>query len=386
MTSFKDKLKKEFAGKRCVSFWDNEIAIDKDGDPVVHVGLNEMFRPMDADYLPAEVDGIKITYIYTGDIKLMQNQRTRFDPLIGGISIGALDVTAGTLGGIVFDKDSGRAYILTSEHVVSNTRNIDPTHPKADSIIIQPGSYDGGKMEDNCGFLHRVGGMKKAVLSGNPCDIDAALVSPTREYDGNELNGIGTIDNLEHVQGENGDLVVKSGRTTGVTESLISSTDISANIPNIWGGTAYMEKLISVSPAFLEGGDSGSIVYKYGSMEPVGLAFAGSSVISLVIPAETIVKKFNIRFGDKKPEEDDKEGGDNVSPNDVLDKPIWKMKEFWVPIVTGIATAISVALEVGTGVLIEPATIISLGLFLLSIFLGVEWANGTKIYMKLKGK
>lgn len=69
-----------------------------------------------------------------------------------------------------------------------------------------------------------------------------------------------------------------------------------------------------------------------------------------------------------------------------MDKPIWKMKEFWLPVITGLATAISFAIEVGTGILLEPAILVSIGLFLLGAFLGVDWAMAKKCTDELNKK
>lgn len=385
---FREKLKNHFKGKPFVAIWENDVGLDYRNDPVIRVGLNASVSLKEMEDMPAEVDGVKIVYYHAGDIRLMAlNQRAMHDPMISGISFGAVDVSAGTLGGVVYDKETNLKYLLTNEHVVSASNNLDPEWPPKYHYMIQPGSYDGGNAVDHhAGNLKKVGGMKQAVLEGQTCDIDAALVIPSRDIIDDELWGIGKIEKYKHVEVVEDDEIIKSGRTSGVTTAFVCSVDVSANIHNIWGGAAHMEHLIRTKTSFLEGGDSGSIVYKKNTMEPVGLAFAGSSLISLIIPAETISKEFGVDFGNASFEEDESDSDEGEGGEDEVEAetPIWQMKEFWLPILTGIATAIALALELGTGIVVEVATIVSLGVLLLSIFLGVDWATVKKHSLKLK--
>ena len=295
---FEKHLRERFGGKYTVATW--EIVPTEDGrDEVIHVGLAKAeLSLMEASDLPAEIDGVKVVYFYVGPIKALTQKY--YEPLIGGISFGAIDITAGTLGGVVYDRVTDSPFLLTNEHVVSDTSNIDPDHPPLLWPILQPGPVDGGK-KPAAGFLSQTGGLKEKALRGEPCNIDAALVTPERGFNAHKYWGMGDVEEFEHTEVQPGDRIIKSGRTTGVTSNTVASVGVSANIGGMsWSDPVVVENLIMTRSSFVEGGDSGSRVWKSETMEPVGLVFAGSWLTSLIIPAETICNKLNVYFGRKK--------------------------------------------------------------------------------------
>ena len=309
LEQFKKDVNKYFAGNVDVASWEIEPVVEN-GEEVIHVGIAESnFQALNFRNLPAEIDGVKVEYYYTGKVELLKTDR--HDPIIGGVSFGAKDITTGTLAGIVWDKDTGIPYFLTNEHVVSDTMNTDPDHPPKYHKILQPGPIDGGLYPLNeAGLLKVVGGMKKAALQGKPCNIDAALVTPTRAFAKHTFLGLGDIPELEHVDAKKGDKIVKSGRTTGVTTATVGAVNVSVNIGGIaWNSPVTVEGVIQTTSSFVEGGDSGSRVWKTETAEPIGIVFAGSWLTSLIIPAETICKAFNVTFA-REPQ-DQKPIGDN---------------------------------------------------------------------------
>ena len=307
---FKKDVNRYFEGNADVASWEVEPVVE-DGEEIIRVGLSESdFQALNFRNLPAEIDGVKVEYYYTGEFKLLATER--YDPIIGGASFGAKDITTGTLAGIVWGNDTGSPYFLTNEHVVSDTMNTDPDHPPKDHKILQPGPIDGGMYpRDEAGLLKTVGGMKKAALEGKPCNIDAALVKPTRSFKEHKFVGVGDVPELKHIKAKVGDRIIKSGRTTGVTTATIGSLNVSANIGGVaWKSPVTVEGVIQTTSAFVKGGDSGSRVWKIDTGEPIGIVFAGSWLTSLIIPAETICKAFNVTFArepqDQKPIGDDK--------------------------------------------------------------------------------
>jgi len=75
------------------------------------------------------------------------NRTMRIRPLIGGISIGSINVTAGTLAGRVIDRETGQKMLLSNYHVFLGDKN---------TPILQPGIVDGGKYpEDVVGYIER---------------------------------------------------------------------------------------------------------------------------------------------------------------------------------------------------------------------------------------
>ncbi|MGH2570536.1 MAG: hypothetical protein ACRDGR_04880, partial [bacterium] len=63
----------------------------------------------------------------------------RLRPAPSGISIGHIDITAGTLGGLVRDKETGNVVILSNNHVMAASNDGTIGDP-----ILQPGPADGG--------------------------------------------------------------------------------------------------------------------------------------------------------------------------------------------------------------------------------------------------
>lgn len=324
---FKKDTDSKFKENSTIAVWETEPTIDAAGDEVIHVGLSKgELTIKEAQDLPSEIDGVKIVYYYTGELRFMTHQR--YDPLFGGCSIAAIDITAGTNAHVVWDKDTLDPYFLTNEHVVSNSENVDTAYPPVGHPIVQPGPLDGGKYpNDIVGYLNRVGGMKMAALSGKPCNIDAALVDPVRDYDPTVFLGLGSLVERKHVHAKVGDEVIKSGRTTGVTTNVVSAVNVSANIGGLsWGNPVTMEGLIQTQSSFVQGGDSGSRVWKKNTMQPIGLVFAGSWLTSLIIPAQTICDAFNITFCREEP---DVEPQPNPDPDYEKSIP-WSMLGFGV--------------------------------------------------------
>lgn len=304
LKKFKKHLLEQFGGEYVVATWETIPSTDKHRDEVIHVGLAKAEITLkEARKLPGEIDGVKIVYSYVGPIEVLTKKR--YDPLIGGVSFGAIDITAGTFGGVVYENKTDKPYFLTNEHVVSDTSNTDPAHPPIGHPILQPGPIDGGNpLTDIAGPLAKVGGMKLNALQGKPSNIDAALVEAKRNANPDEFFGLGYIECLKHVTAKVGDYIAKSGRTTKVTYNTVAGVDVSANIGGMaWSNPVVMEGLIQSRSAFVEGGDSGSRVWKIDTMEPIGIVFAGSFLTSLMIPAQTICDKFDVYFGYREPED-----------------------------------------------------------------------------------
>jgi len=295
---FKRLLKERFGGKYTVAYWET-IPTDDGKDMVIRVGLKKADLTLaEAQDLPTEIDGVKMVYEYSGEIKLLTHGY--YDPLIGGVSIGAIDVTAGTYGGVVWGSKTEEPYFLTNEHVVSDTQNNDPDHPPVGHPIVQPGPIDGGV--ELAGNLAKVGGMKDAGLKGESHDIDAALVGPVRDFHASEYFELGQVKAFKHVPVEIGERIVKVGRTTGVTHAEVGAVEVSANIGGItWSEPMQMENLIMTKESFVKGGDSGSRVWEVKQMQPIGLVFAGSWMTSMIIPAQTIVDRLGVVFGNNEP-------------------------------------------------------------------------------------
>jgi hypothetical protein len=89
------------------------------------------------DLVPAAVAGIPTDVVQTGVIRALQVPTDRFRPAPGGVSVGHVAITAGTLGCWV--TKNGQKVILSNNHVLANSNDAEIGDP-----ILQPGPFDGG--------------------------------------------------------------------------------------------------------------------------------------------------------------------------------------------------------------------------------------------------
>lgn len=165
-------------------------------------------------------------------------------PLVGGISLAAYvekQSWAGTLSMVTYDDK-----ILSNTHVIamdSAANFLTPGTP-----IIQPGSYDGGILDNRVGTLEkympikfgkRVGRSPNMRYPANYADaaissIDGAVsASPGEQFD---EDGNYTVSGMAEVN--QGDVVRKSGRTTGVTTGEVVHTNASVLVEYAEGKVA----------------------------------------------------------------------------------------------------------------------------------------------------
>jgi outer membrane biosynthesis protein TonB len=92
--------------------------------------------------------------------------------------------------------------------------------------------------------------------------------------------------------------VRKNGRTTGYTEATITllnaTVNVSYNTPTGVQQARFSGQVIT--DAMSQGGDSGSLIFEMGSLNVVGLLFAGSSRATIFTPIDTVLDTMNIRF------------------------------------------------------------------------------------------
>ena len=138
-------------------------------------------------------------------------RRTRVDPVVPGVSVAGVAESAGTLGCIVWDTDTGAPHVLSNWHVLQG-----PGGGIGDEVL-QPGPYD-----DN-----RVGRNRLGVVTRSYLGIagDAAIATiEDRGFDPTVLD-LGVAP-TELGEPELDDPVVKSGRTTAVTHGRVSRVDV----------------------------------------------------------------------------------------------------------------------------------------------------------------
>ncbi len=225
-----------------------------------------------------------------------EDRRDKVRPLVGGTSLSAyvkkealIYLYSGTLGMVTYDdKILSNAHVIAMEPDTGEFLNIGTS-------ILQPGSGDGGKLVNRVGQLEDYIPIDFEPNAENYADaaigsIDVGVEASPGEQFSEEGNYL--VEGWTEVS--NGDIVRKSGRTTGVTTGEVINTDASVVV---WYGdqSAYFVDQIVVTQenwSFAKPGDSGSAVDKDG--EFVGLVFAGSEDCTVISKAEHIIDGLDI--------------------------------------------------------------------------------------------
>ena len=228
-----------------------------------------------------------------------EDRREEVRPLVGGTSLSAYVPNlhyAGTLGMVTYnDKILSNAHVIAMNPETAELLDIGTS-------IIQPGIGDGG------GLGNQVGELEAYI----PIDFDPDAENYADAAIGSIDGGVDTSPGEQFYEGgnywvegwtevSNGDIVRKSGRTTGVTTGEVIHTNVSVVV---WydDHSAYFVDQIVVEQenwSFAAPGDSGSAVDKDG--EFVGLVFAGSEDCAVICKAEHIIEGLDI---DVEPPED----------------------------------------------------------------------------------
>jgi len=223
-------------------------------------------------------------------LQFLKSRESRWDPLIGGISISRIGKPSGTLG-IVFEEGSER-YILSCAHVFAGKP---PDYVPIGTEIVQPSSEHGGV--DVVGHLY-----KYIDLDTSGFTADAALAKCTVDASINEIldyddESTYTVDIKKLYFPKVGDQVKKSGYNSGVTEGVVEDTHacIVVDTGGPWGYEIFEDQIL-VNSDFAIPGDSGSVVTQTTSpYRWAGLVWAGSiSHWLAVCKASHIIKELGI--------------------------------------------------------------------------------------------
>jgi len=280
-----------------------------------------LFNLSPDDRIPAFAKGlIQTDVLEVGDIKAL-SYTNKERPAPGGVSIGHYRITAGTLGTVVRDANTGQVLILSNNHVLANSNEANLGDP-----ILQPGPVDGGKLgRDEIGTLLRFVPID-FNLDGGSCPwaelyadfgnavaqvfnsqhrvktytfnpqavnyVDAAVATP---YSGSDLDphivNIGVVNGT--VPAFLGQEVRKTGRTTEYTEGKIELVDATVQVQYGEGKIATFEKQL-ISGYMSKGGDSGSLLVEKNSLRAVGLLYAGSDQVTIYNPIQFVLDALEI--------------------------------------------------------------------------------------------
>lgn len=266
------------------------------------------------DMIPREVNGIVTDVVESGPFRALA-QVERLRPARPGISLGNVQITAGTFGCVVVR--NGTRFVLSNNHVLA-----DGNSAPLGSLVVQPGPVDGGKANTDrigvlaeftaiafddggnpaptpepggCGTaLAKLLGQTKEVVApyntpgANKVDCalckpdDDSLISP-------DILGIGIPKGV--VLGMLGMAVQKSGRTTSYTRGEIEQIDVTSRID--YGGKFATFTGQLLAGAISQPGDSGSVVLDLNG-NVIGLLFAGSNTSTLINPIQDVLEALRV--------------------------------------------------------------------------------------------
>jgi hypothetical protein len=273
--------------------------LDDNGQPAIMI----LVTSKDAmDAAPKTIDGIPVKTVLTDKIVAMASvsHKTKQTPPIQlGTSGGwRYDLAngyccGGTLGSLI--SVGGVQRILSNYHVleadiVSGGNSRVAT---TGDYVIQPGLIDvtcNAANAQNVATLVKTSSLPNSNVDCSSANVISGMVSTT-----GSILEIGVIKSGSGVAALVGQLVKKSGRTTGLTRSKVSGLNatISVSYENECAGGAAFTKtftgqiLVANSRSkFLAGGDSGSLMVQDVTTSPnaIGLLFAGSTSIAVANP------------------------------------------------------------------------------------------------------
>lgn len=272
---------------------------------------------------PRYLEGQRVDVVEIGEVRLLKScaplarnaprdaRLVRWRPAPGGVSIGHYRVTAGTLGAVVKDLQTGKRLILSNNHVLANSSDGADGRAASGDPVLQPGPYDGGNPKgDIIGRLERFAPMR-ATFQSPSCTtarfweglgnrflasllpryrvnlqrineegnlVDAALAVPLDESDLTaELLALGPISGAGEAYP--GDEVFFSGRTSGLVRGTVMARNTGLHVTMDPGRELYFIDQL-VTTAVSRPGDSGSLLLDRQN-RAVGLLFAGSETVSI---------------------------------------------------------------------------------------------------------
>ncbi|MCK5465057.1 MAG: hypothetical protein KAI95_18650, partial [Bacteroidales bacterium] len=257
------------------------------------------------ELVPVTIQDFPTDVIQVGKLRAFDiDKKARHRPCPMGTSGGHLQVTAGTNGELLKDRNSGRICIGTNNHVGANSNDARIGDP-----YLQPAVYDGGRYPDDvighllryipivfedeqggCGtaralssifnFFTRLIGSRTRLVSilrsRQDNLVDAAMVEVAARDVKSDIVGIGVPKGTREALLDM--YVRKSGRTTcHTTGGIITGIDATVGPVSYGPGkNAYFKDQVIISKeGFSSGGDSGSLILDTEGYA-VGKLFAGS--------------------------------------------------------------------------------------------------------------
>ncbi|MDD4335104.1 MAG: hypothetical protein PHY77_05815 [Desulfotomaculaceae bacterium] len=298
------------------------------GEPAIIVYVEKKLPPVDMSrkvMVPPHIDGMETDVVEIGRVRMLGIRTTRARPCRPGVSVAHYKSTAGTLGAVVKDKKTNQSMILSNNHVLANGSSIQEVMANSGDPILQPGPYDGGKMEDRIGTLYRYVPLVKNTAKSD-CPVAMAVSAAAtwllnivkNDYEiriykrfktENTVDcALAKLDSIESVESsiidigeigkiseaKPGDKVQKSGRTTELTKGVVKSIGTTLQVEmregeKIW----FSDQVVTDMPS--QPGDSGALVLKE-NRDVVGLLFAGSEKLTVFNRISNVIDRLAIEF------------------------------------------------------------------------------------------
>ncbi len=231
----------------------------------------EKLSPAVEKAVPRSIAGFPVEVIVTGAFAARAGninlpdlyRRVRWRPVYGGVSGGHILMTAGTIGAVVSDIESGEMMVLSNNHVFANGTMLQKPGASVGDAILQPAWLDAGSSVDTVATLER---WVPLDLEGDNL-VDCALARPVSEGmfvplvvgDAGPDGTLRCIAVKGTVAARGGETVHKYGRTTGHTSGEIIDADFTTCIK--YSGAdplVFVDQILACIK--VDGGDSGSLL------------------------------------------------------------------------------------------------------------------------------
>ena len=220
----------------------------------------------------------------------IRHRQQRLDIIAPGASISSNEGNPGTLGAIVFDRISKMPMMLSCQHLMKENESV--FQPKRDVFDWENYNLCG---ETSRSYLGKIGDAAVAKIINREFTTDIL-----------ELN----ISPQHTAEAQLGDLVVKSGASSGVTFGIVTRVGVIADLHyrainsqkiSCFEITSNTRKQSRTTPLCLDG-DSGSLWMLDGSDVAVGLHFAGEctsesgSSFALACQVDDVMNQLGVEF------------------------------------------------------------------------------------------
>ena len=228
--------------------------------------------------LPSTLEGEKCDVIEVGKIEAY-SYTTNVRPILGGYSCGHFNVTAGTIGTIVYK--NGDRHILSNNHILA-----DENAASLGDAIYQPGVFDGGTAGDT------VANLTDFIPLADYVTADCAIAKITTDGIASDV-GIWGSNITAYTTPHLLDPVYKTGRTTESTSGVVLYTHVDVSVT--YSSATYQINDCFVTGAMSSGGDSGSVC-RTDNATACGLLFAGSASYTIYNYMSNVVSGLGITF------------------------------------------------------------------------------------------